>query len=121
MLLHNARIVGGLMSSISLKSRVENHVVVLFLSTLVVGFGAGIGAYKALISLSGQVVVSSETLDRKEAEASECEGQLAALRADHSAKAVPEKLSDPARISFESTTSGDHSPINNSAGAESRA
>lgn len=118
MLLHNACIVGGLMSSISLKSRVENHVVVLFLSTLVVGFGAGIAAYKALISISGQVVVSSETLDRKQAEASECAGQLAALRADHTAKAAPEKPSDPARISFESTTSGDHSPISNSVGTD---
>jgi hypothetical protein len=92
--------------SISLKSRVENHVVVLFLSALVVGFGAGIGAYKALISISGQVVVSSEALDRKTAEASECKEKLAAR----------EKPSDPARISFESTTSGDQSPINNSVG-----
>jgi hypothetical protein len=89
------------MSSVSLKSRVENHVVVIFLGALVAGFGAGMGAHKVLIS---------ETLERKSAEISACKEQLAA-------KAVTEKPADPARISFESTTSGDNSPINNSVGA----
>ena len=106
------------MSAISLKSRVENHVAVLFLSALGVGFGAGIGAYKALISISGQVVVSSEAWDRMNEEARECKEQLAALQADHRATAVPEKPSENTHISFESTTSGDHSPINNSVGTD---
>jgi hypothetical protein len=117
MLLPNARVVGGLMSSVSLKSRLENHVVVLFLSALVGGFGAGIGAYKALLSISGQVVVSSDTLDRTKDEASQCKEQLTALEANHRASVAPEKSSEPTHISFESTTSGDHSPINNSVGA----
>jgi len=101
------------MSSESLRTRIENNVALWALGTLLAGFSAGIAAYAAVVSMSGQVIVPAEKLVRLEETASALEEQVTALQADRAASAAPDKPSEPARISFESTTSGERSPIIN--------
>ena len=48
----------------SIKQQVEDHPLVYFFGTLLVGFMAGIGVYKFLLDVSGQTTVSRETLER---------------------------------------------------------
>ncbi len=42
----------------SLKEKVENHPAVFFLAALVVGFASGIGAYQAVLKMSGQETIA---------------------------------------------------------------
>ena len=102
------------MSSIPLRTRIENNVALWTLSMLLAGFIAGYGACREIVSLSGQQIVPSDKMTRLEETASTLKEQLAAaLQANRAADAPPDKPADPGRISFESTTSGEHSPIVN--------
>jgi len=101
------------MSSPSFRTRIENNVALWMLGTLLTGFSAGIAGYAAIVSMSGQVIVPAEKLARLEETASALKEEVAALQADRAASAAPDKLSEPARISFESTTSGERSPVIN--------
>lgn len=101
------------MSSIPLRTRIENNVALWMLGTLLAGFTAGYGASREIVSLSGQVIVPADKITRLEETASALKEQLATLQANRGATAAPDKPPDPARISFESTTSGERSPIVN--------
>ena len=46
----------------TLKERVENNLVVLFLAAIVTGFLSGIAAYQGVLKISGQTTI---TLDAK--------------------------------------------------------
>lgn len=99
------------MASRSWRSRIESNVVLWLLGMLVTGFTTGWGARVAVIAASGQTIVSEDKVARLEETARALKEEVASLQAARaeSAKAGPE----PGRVSFESTTSGERSPILN--------
>lgn len=47
----------------SIRESIEKHPVIVFLSVLITGFGAGIGAYKTDVEITGQMLVYKSSYD----------------------------------------------------------
>ncbi len=68
----------------TLRQRIENNPTVWLLSTLLVGFLAGFGAYRTIVEVSSQIIVSKAEYERTTQTASrvpELEKQISSLKA----------------------------------------
>ena len=68
----------------TLRQRIENNPIVWLLSTLLVGFLAGFGAYRTIVEVSSQIIVSKAEYERTTQTASrvpELEKQISSLKA----------------------------------------
>ena len=50
----------------TIREKVENNVVVFLLTAVITGFGAGFGAYPAILAVSGREAVDKERIEQDE-------------------------------------------------------